>query len=70
MSEPKTELLQTKVEKALAVKVRAQADAVDNTVSGFIRYVLRQWCDADAVTLERARLTDPGVAYETGDGDG
>jgi hypothetical protein len=61
----KTEVLFARVSPSFARKVDAEAERLGHTRSSFIRYVLRQWCDADAVTLERARLVDPGVAYET-----
>ena len=65
MTEKRTEVLFARVSPSFARKVDAAAEALGHTRSSFIRYVLRRWCDADAVTIEDAHLVDPGVAYET-----
>jgi len=53
-----------RIDEELLAKVDTAAKHEGRSRNNFINYVLRQWCDADAVTIENARLVDPGVAYE------
>jgi len=68
MSEQKDTVFYIRVEKSLGDQVRAEAAVRGHHVSGFIRWVLRQWCDANAVTLEQARhLADAAETEEATD---
>jgi uncharacterized protein (DUF1778 family) len=67
--------IKVRLPKSLRDKVQADAEHQGHTISSFIRYVLRRWCDADAVTIENARdrrtidldtLIGPGPSLDWG----
>ena len=52
----------------LAEKVDAEAERVSRSRNNFVNWVLRQWCDPDAVTIEDNHLVDALETYEVDNG--